>query len=63
MPHRLINEKAALDWLYGTQLFGMKLGLERANYAVVDWYSSPSELTRLFAGKLTTTFAVDRSKL
>ena len=28
MPHRLINEKAALDWLYGTQLFGMKLGLE-----------------------------------
>ena len=28
MPNRLINEKAALDWLYGTQLFGMKLGLE-----------------------------------
>ncbi len=28
MPHRIINEKAALDWLYGTQLFGMKLGLE-----------------------------------
>lgn len=28
MPQRLINEKAALDWLYGTQLFGMKLGLE-----------------------------------
>ena len=28
MPHRLTNEKAALDWLYGTQLFGMKLGLE-----------------------------------
>lgn len=28
VPQRLINEKAALDWLYGTQLFGMKLGLE-----------------------------------
>jgi dihydrofolate synthase / folylpolyglutamate synthase len=28
VPHRLANEKAALDWLYGTQLFGMKLGLE-----------------------------------
>jgi dihydrofolate synthase / folylpolyglutamate synthase len=28
VPHRLTNEKAALDWLYGTQLFGMKLGLE-----------------------------------
>jgi dihydrofolate synthase / folylpolyglutamate synthase len=28
VPNRLTNEKAALDWLYGTQLFGMKLGLE-----------------------------------
>ena len=28
MPNRLANEKAALDWLYGTQLYGMKLGLE-----------------------------------
>lgn len=28
MPNRIANEKAALDWLYGTQLYGMKLGLE-----------------------------------
>lgn len=26
--HQAQNERAALDWLYGTQLFGIKLGLE-----------------------------------
>ena len=41
----------------------MKMGLERGKEAVVDWYKRPSEPTKEPAGKLTTTFAVDKSKL
>ena len=41
----------------------MKMGLERGKEAVVDWYINPSELTRVPAGKLTTTLAVEKSKV
>lgn len=41
----------------------MKMGLDIGKEAVVDWYIRPSELTRLPAGKLTTTFAVEKSKV
>ncbi len=39
----------------------MKTGLDSGKEAVVDWYIRPSELTKVPAGKLTTTLAVEKS--
>jgi dihydrofolate synthase / folylpolyglutamate synthase len=40
-PSNAASEKAALDWLYGTQFFGMKLGLENTR-KLLDALDLPS---------------------
>ncbi|MEI6536905.1 MAG: hypothetical protein WCN98_16285, partial [Verrucomicrobiaceae bacterium] len=44
------QEKAALEWLYGTQLFGIKLGLE-STQKLLGALDLPSTGTLLYRGQ------------